>query len=167
VPNAPVTGAVTLVVVPPRVGSETAPQPSQLFLDNVAEILEPYRVLTTELFVVGPRYRNVKVEVEVDVRHPTDAADVRSGVVERLNRFLDPISGGVDGNGWPLGGTIAYGAILSVVLGTPKVASVVALTLRLDGVLKPTCTDVPLSASVELPASTGHVVKVRAPEVRR
>ena len=167
VPTAPVTGAITLVVVPPRVGEDTAPAPTQLFLDGVAQILEPYRVLTTELFVVGPRYRRVKVDVEVDVASALDAAEVRTGVVKRLEGFFDPIDGGGNGSGWPLGGTIFYGEVLSSVLGVGKVASVRSLTISLDGAPRPTCADVPLGSRVDLLASDGHVVRVRAPEVRR
>jgi predicted phage baseplate assembly protein len=167
VPGAPVTGAITLVVVPPRVGEDTAPAPTQLFLDGVARILEPYRVLTTELFVVGPRYRRVKVDVEVDVRSALDAAEVRTEVVKRLQAFFDPIDGGVDRAGWPLGGTIAYGEVLSTVLGVAAVVAVRSLTIALDGVPQLACTDIPLGSQVELLASDGHVVRVRAPEVRR
>ncbi len=166
VPGAPVTGAVTLVVVPPRVGEESAPLPSPQFLDGVARALEPYRVLTTELFVVGPRYRRVGVDVEVDVRSTLDAAEARAGVGQRLQRFFDPIVGGVDQTGWPLGGSISYGQVLSAVLGTPKVAGVRSLLISLDGVPQPACADVPLDGAVDLPASTGHLVRVRAPEAR-
>jgi len=167
VPGAPVTGAITLVVVPPRQASETAPAPGQLFLDGVARILEPYRVLTTELFVVGPRYRRVKVEVEIEVRNAADAAEARTAVVQRLNRFFDPIDGGSDAAGWPLGSTISYGEVLSNVLGAPRVSSVRSLRIWLDGAAQPVCSDVPLGSSIDLLASELHGVRVRAPEVGR
>jgi hypothetical protein len=119
------------------------------------------------LFVVGPRYRRVGVDVEVDVRSSLDAADVRAGVGQRLQAFFDPIVGGVDQTGWPLGGGINYGEVLSAVLGTPKVAGVRSLSISLDGVPQPACADVPLDGAVDLPASTGHLVRVQAPEARR
>jgi predicted phage baseplate assembly protein len=167
VPSAPVTGAITLVVVPPRVGEDNAPAPSQLFLDGVAALLEPFRVLTTELFVVGPRYRKIKVDVEVDVRSPLDAAEVRGAVVAKLKAFLDPISGGSEQTGWPLGRTIAYGEVLSAVLSVPKVAAVRALTIALDGMVQPACSDVVLGGQTELPASDNHQVRIHTDEVRR
>jgi predicted phage baseplate assembly protein len=167
VPGSPVSGAITLVVVPPRIGADVAPAPSQPFLDGVAQLLEPYRVLTAELFVLGPRYRKVKIGVEIDVKSANDAAGARSGVVDALNTFFDPIDGGPDHSGWPLGGTIAFGEVMSTVLAVPKVAAVRSLSMWLDGALQPACADVPLGSQIDLVASDGHTVKVRAPEIRR
>ena len=140
----PVTGAVTLVVVPAPAGADNhAPVPTQTFLDQVSTTLEAYRVLTTELFVVAPSYRTVTVNVEVDVT-VADGGSVRGDVVTALQTFFDPIVGGVDQQGWPLSSTIAYGEVLATVLATANVAAVQSLTLSLDGVAQPPCQDVPL-----------------------
>lgn len=167
IPNTPVTGAITLVVVPPRLGSERAPLPTQIDLDAVARTLEKYRVLTTELFVVGPRYRRIRVDVEIEVREPTDAGDARTAIIEGLDRFFDPIEGGPDGTGWPLARTVAYGEVMSVVLRAKKVVSVRSLAIMLDGVRQPACADVELQSAVDLLASEGHVVKVVSSEMGR
>ncbi|HET7540944.1 MAG TPA: baseplate J/gp47 family protein, partial [Polyangiaceae bacterium] len=165
VPRAPVTGAITLVVVPPRAGDEPAPMPSQLYLDEVARTLEPFRVLTTELFVVAPKYREVRVDVEIDVASIAAAATVRERVSDALSAYFDPIHGG-DGRGWPLGGTIAYAEVLSTVLKVTDVGGVRSLTLNLDGASQPACSDVPLD-DLDLLRPTGHKVRVNAPEVKR
>jgi predicted phage baseplate assembly protein len=159
VPGVPVTGCITLVVVPTPAGPDDhAPMPTQIFLGEVSSILEAYRVLTTELFVVPPNYRTVVVEVIVDVT-VAGGGSVRGDVVSALETFFDPITGGVGGGGWPLGGTIAYGEVLTTVLATPHVAAVRSLTIVLDGVTQPSCQDVPLG-TLDLVASGGHKVSV-------
>ena len=170
-PDVPVTGAVTLVVVPQPVGQEPAPMPLQPVLDEVAQVLEPYRVLTTELFVVAPRYRDVAVKVELEVRRELDAPEARASVTKAIAAFFDPIRGGPDGEGWPLGGTIAYGELLSTVLGADKVSAVRSLTIVLDGKPQPTCADVVLAPegtrSIDLIRAAAPTLSVAAPAARR
>jgi predicted phage baseplate assembly protein len=159
IPGVPVTGAITLVVVPPPAGADDhSPVPTQTFLDAVANALEPFRVLTTELFVVAPKYRTVRVDVEVDVT-VADGGSVRGDVVSTLQKFFDAIGGGVAQEGWPLGGAIVYGEVLTAVMKTPNVAAVRSLRLSLDGVIQAACQDVALQ-TLDLPASGQHVVRV-------
>ncbi|WP_437727128.1 putative baseplate assembly protein [Sorangium sp. So ce861] len=166
-PRAPVTGALTLVVVPPRAGDEAAPAPTQEVLDRVAAALEPYRVLTTELFVVGPRYRRVDVTVEIEVAREADAAPAREAVTARLRRYLDPLTGGYEGTGWPLGAPIAQGELREIIHGAPGVAAIRCLSVALDGVPRPPCEDIPLGSELDMATSGEHAVRVRAPEHRR
>jgi len=145
--------------------------PLQPVLDEVAQVLEPYRVLTTELFVVAPRYRDVAVKVELEVRRELDAPEARASVTKAIAAFFDPIRGGPDGEGWPLGGTIAYGELLSTVLGADKVSAVRSLTIVLDGKPQPTCADVVLAPegtrSVDLIRAAAPTLSVAAPAARR
>ncbi|WP_394849953.1 putative baseplate assembly protein [Pendulispora brunnea] len=166
-PHAPLTGAVTLVVVPPRKGEETAPMPTQTFLDGVSAAIEPYRILTTELFVVAPRYRTVVVDVTVRVKSEQDAPDVRTAIGEKLRAYFDPIRGGPDGSGWPLQGTIVHGEVMSLVLSVDRVAAVNDLHMAIDGLTAPDCTDVPLDSKLDLLASGSHSVKVVTESIRR
>ncbi|XXY47663.1 putative baseplate assembly protein [Sorangium sp. So ce269] len=166
-PRAPVTGALTLVIVPPRAGDDPAPAPTQDVLDRVAAALEPYRVLTTELFVVGPRYRRVDVTVEIEVAREADAAPAREAVTARLRRYLDPLTGGYEGTGWPLGAPIAQGELREIIHGAPGVAAIRCLSVALDGVPQPPCEDIPLGSALDVAASGEHAVRVRAPERRR
>lgn len=169
-PGAPVTGAVTLVVVPHPIGVDTAQLPEQAVLDHVAATLERYRVLTTELFVVAPRFRDVAVTVEIEVAREADAAEARANVQRALAAYLDPIVGGRDGGGWPLGGEIVHGELMSVALTAGKVSAVKSLVITLDGEAQLACTDVMLAAdpsrSLDLIRAAIHV-RVAAPSRRR
>ncbi|WP_437983199.1 putative baseplate assembly protein [Sorangium sp. So ce117] len=166
-PHAPVTGAVTLVVVPPRLAGEAAPVATQAFLDEVARTIEPYRVLTAELFVVPPRYRTAIVDVEVEVANEADASEAPAAIAAALSRYLDPITGGSDGEGWPLGEAIAYGELLAVIYGARRIAALRQIAISLDGVVQPPCADVPLGSPLDVVASGPHRIRVRAPERRR
>ncbi|KYG03525.1 hypothetical protein BE21_04625 [Sorangium cellulosum] len=166
-PGAKVTGAVTLVVIPRHRADDPAPLPTQAFLDEVALAVEPCRVLTTELFVVAPRYRRVVVDVEVEVRHDADAPAIRAAVAAELRRYFDPIVGGRDGDGWPLGEPIVHGELIDVLGGVDRVIAVLGLSIALDGVTAPRCGDVTLGSPLDLLASGLHRVRVSAPRPRR
>ena len=100
-------GVVTVVVLPLRDPLHpAAPRPDRLFLETVCRYLEPRRVLTTELYVVGPEYVPVWVSVGIDVVPGRDQASVRAAVEDEIRRFLSPLAGGFEGTGWPLGKTV-------------------------------------------------------------
>jgi hypothetical protein len=87
---------VSVVVVP----LQSADLPD--VLTTVATYLEPRRLLTARVHVVGAR--TVPVHVRVTVRLMPDALEsqVRPLAVNALETFFDPIIGR-DGSGWPLG----------------------------------------------------------------
>jgi len=86
----------------------------------VANYLEPRRLLTTRVHVVGPR--TVPIRVRVTLRLLPDAlkTDVHSRAVAALSRFLDPIIGG-DGGGWALGRNVYVSEIYRALDALPGV----------------------------------------------
>ncbi|HXF61000.1 MAG TPA: hypothetical protein VNK95_05245, partial [Caldilineaceae bacterium] len=79
-----------------------APQPDFFFLDAVCRHLQPRRLITTELHLRGPRYRDIWVSVGVQVVGGRAAGPVLAAVRQALRTFLSPLHGGRDGSGWPL-----------------------------------------------------------------
>ena len=74
-----------------------------------------------------------------------DQAAVRR-VVEALDGYLHPISGGEDGEGWPFGGPLRYVPLVQRVLGaSDAVRAVARLDFVVDGVRVPPCSDYTLS----------------------
>jgi hypothetical protein len=166
-PDVPLTGALTLVVIPPRVDEAKAPRPTQAFLDHVANAIEPRRVLTTELFVVAPVYERIDVDLEIDIKNAAEAPHVRARVDCAVRTFLDPIVGGPDGDGWPLGGTLVHGELMSAVLRAEGVVLVNSMTVRHQGAQQPPCADVALDARLAL-IEVGEIrIKLNAPGARR
>jgi predicted phage baseplate assembly protein len=142
-PDVEVPGAVTVVVVPDSPGA--APEPSEATLRNVCACLDEHRLLTTEVFVVGPTYRTVRIEAVVRVRGSADVGMVRRAVDDALTGYFHPLTGGEDGNGWRLGGTVFYSLVAKRVLeADPGVARIEELWILLDDERQPRCEDVPI-----------------------
>jgi len=121
-PCAVLAGAVTVFVVPdaPREDLDAsqaddafvaAPVPDPGSLAAVRARLDRARLLGTELFVSGPRYRAVRLQVVLrGDSHDVEA--VRAALRQRLQRFLDPLAGGDAGTGWPFGEPLRQAALL-------------------------------------------------------
>ncbi|MEE8455106.1 MAG: putative baseplate assembly protein [Limibaculum sp.] len=121
-------GAVTLVVLPRN--DQATPQPSEAQLRAICSWLEPRRLITTELHVIGPRYAKVTaLKARLTVRARFDLAAVTEAAYTALLDFLDPIKGGADGEGWPFGEDIYHGDLYDRILGVEGVRWVSRLTL--------------------------------------
>jgi predicted phage baseplate assembly protein len=155
-PTVEVPGVVTLVVVPDEPGA--APVPSVDLLQAVCRCLDRYRLLTTEVHVVPPRYLPIKVTAEIVAPDGTDTAELRDAASQALDTFFHPLTGGDDGKGWPFGGDVFFSAVHQRLLqaGARRVLSA---TIELDGESHPNCTDVTVPPGALL-VSTGHEVSV-------
>ncbi|MEV6639219.1 putative baseplate assembly protein [Amycolatopsis sp. NPDC051371] len=149
-PCARVPGAVTVHIVP-AVPQSSAPEPDPGMLCAVADRLAEARLLTAEVFVRAPAYRDVRLRADLS-GSPADRAKVSTVVGDALRRFLDPLLGGDDETGWPFGEALRPSALLRAAqqaLG--DLADVAAVAIGIDGAEpSETCDDVPLRAG-ELP----------------
>ncbi|ATL87694.1 hypothetical protein DNK48_05440 [Streptomyces malaysiensis subsp. malaysiensis] len=157
-PCSTVPGAVTVHIVPAaprddltREDFVAAPLPDPGMLRAAAARLEQTRLLTSEVFVRPPRYREVALRVALS-GDPADRTRVSTVLTAALRRFLDPLVGGEDQDGWPFGQPLRPSALLRAAqraLG--DLADIAAVAIGLDGA-DPTeeCDEVPLGAG-ELP----------------
>ncbi len=160
-PNGQVPGCVTVIVVPNA--PVLAPTPNQTTLQAVCQYLDANRLLTAELFVVGPVYRVIQVTVQIVVSNGSDLATVQNAVEAALTTFFDPLQGGTDGTGWPFGGTIYYSDVYRVILNVPGVQVIQdnQLLISLDGQQQTFCRDVTINPGELLSNdSNGHIVNV-------
>nr|WP_046284318.1 putative baseplate assembly protein [Mycobacterium sp. UM_NZ2] len=155
-PGVQVPGSVTVIVIP---DSDSAmPQPSEATLRTVCAHLDVHRLLGSDVHVTGPRYRQVRVRTRLTVGPNADPGAVRRAVEDALTAFFHPLTGGVDGTGWPLGGTVYFSLVYRAVLvADPGVAVVEEVVIVLDDEDQPVCTDVPIGP-LELLSSDGHDV---------
>jgi hypothetical protein len=86
----------------------------------VSDYLEPRRLLTAKVHVVGPRLVPIRVRVTVQLLPDALESQVRPRVLDALTRFLDPIVGR-DGNGWPLGRNVYVSEIYRLLDTLPGV----------------------------------------------
>ena len=139
-PGVQVPGAVTVIVVPDS--DADPPMPSEGLLRTVCAYLAARRLLTTELFVVAPRYVSVEIDARVVVTDDADPGAVHDAVEQALATYLHPLAGGDDGSGWPFGGTLRYSKLVQRVFTVTGVDSVEQLVVTLEGEPQPECTDV-------------------------
>lgn len=106
--NGEVPGIVTVIVVPES--TQPRPEPDIAFRRDLYKYMDEFRLLTTELFIIGPKYVEVSITATV-IKKPEYLSDtVESAVKNRLEEFLNPLNGGDPlqvgegrGNGWPFG----------------------------------------------------------------
>lgn len=165
-PGVEVPGVISVVLIP-KVNTDEHPEPvpSEGTLQTVCAFLNDRRLLTSEVYVIGPRYQAVQVHVEVIAQDNTDLAIVKTDVVNSITRYFDPITGGEDstqtedGSGWPFGGDIFYSLLYKRVLIT-GVKRIVSLTITLDGEAYQPCQDVAVEAGILL-SNAAHQIEVR------
>jgi len=133
-PNEPgdAPGAVTLMVIPRYDSARPeAPQPDRLFLNAICRYVDDRRLVTTEVFLRGPRYRDIWVSIGLTVAPEVNFVDVREAVRRAVTRFLsplpDPASGG--NGGWPLRKPVVALELATVASRIPGVATVRDLLL--------------------------------------
>ena len=160
-PNGPVPGVVTVIVVPNS--PDPAPTPNQTTLKAVCAYLDTHRLLTSEVYVVGPVYRKIKVQVQLVVDPSFDLATVKNTVQSNLTTFFDPLKGGTDATGWPFGGTVYYSDVYRVIIQTPGVTRIKdnQLLILLDDQMQTFCRDVSIKkAELLYNDPNGHEVDV-------
>ena len=151
-PGVEISGAVTVVIVPDADIEDRSPKPSADLIARVCQFLDARRLLTTELFVKGPEYKQIKVEARVEA-NPYAAFDtVALNVGNAINTFLDPLGRTfTDGattaaagatatpaaptsqGGWEFGLDLFPTNLYSVILKVEDVVRVPFLEIRVDG----------------------------------
>jgi len=148
-------GAVTVVILPAN-AQQLTPQPTEAQLEAVCEQLNRKRLITTELYVTGPRYLAVEsLEVEVRVLQSADLQAVSDAIYAKLLSYFHPLYGGEEGRGWPFGEDLFLGSIYDLLLDIEGVRRAVSLSMKLDGVAAEQCQDV-------LPVPEGYLLNLSA-----
>ncbi len=112
---------VSIVIVPPIDGSGLNPKPDSALIESVRLYLEPRRLLTTRLLVMGPAYLTIGIGLTVVRRADVFDDAARLDVVNALQRFLHPLHGGADGRGWPFGRAVYVSEIYDLLDRVPSV----------------------------------------------
>jgi predicted phage baseplate assembly protein len=155
-----VPGVITVVVVPDAPEAEAMPVPSEGTLRTVCAYLNQRRLLTTEVFVVGPTYKEVEIQVDLIAGNAADLGEVKTAVEQSLLDYFHPLRGGEEGDGWPFGGNIFYSRVYQRVFSTPGVERIERLVITLDGEEARECSDVEVADGVLL-FNLGNRVEVR------
>lgn len=114
-------GEVRVLIVPriPNLIGPIAPESLGLttqLRDRIYAYLDERRLLGSKLEVSPPAYQWVDVDVRFRPAVGATADVVRQSVEDRLYEFLNPITGGTDGKGWPFGRDLFLADIMAVLL---------------------------------------------------
>jgi predicted phage baseplate assembly protein len=155
----PIPGVVTVIVIPESPAAK--PVPTEATLALVGHWLSQHRLITTELYVAAPRYRQVEIEARVIAAPTANSAEVAEALRQKLLAYFHPLRGGTDGTGWEFGGTIYFAETFRQILTTAGVARVEAdaVTTYIDGQRVESCTDIMLGSD-ELACSENHTIHV-------
>ena len=107
--NASVLPGQVYVLVMPHVTfakgylSPNALNMKQSDIKKVVDYLDERRLLTTRLHVRVPAYRWLSVKVQLGGAPGVSESQVETEVMEQLYEFLNPLTGGLNGDGWEFG----------------------------------------------------------------
>jgi len=153
-----VPGTVMVVILPDAPGPRPFPSPG--LRDAVQRALDLRRAVCTRVVVAGPTYREVRVRARVGGEPLAAASRLISAIRAALDAFLNPLTGGPEGRGWPFGRDVYRSEILQVVQAVAGVDYVSSLSLALDG-RETACGNLTLCAS-ELVTPGTHDLEVVA-----
>jgi hypothetical protein len=118
----PAPGQVSVVVLPerdPKAPDDVEPAPAQALLVGLAAFLDPRRILTTGVHVVGPEYVGVRIAANLALREDAPPDDALAAAGQALAAFVHPYTGGLDGRGWPFGRTVHVSEVYAVLERQP------------------------------------------------
>lgn len=84
---------------------------------EVRAYLDERRLLGTQLEIVAPKYIPVAVEARIKGKEGTDFSQVAAEIERALYRYINPVCGGADGEGWPFGRGISLSEIYAAMQG--------------------------------------------------
>ncbi|MCX5213547.1 putative baseplate assembly protein [Kitasatospora sp. NBC_00240] len=120
-------GGVRVLVVPAAVADsgdrlrfEQMVPPDDM-LAGIARYLDERRPIGARLVVEPPFYQGVTVVARLMARRGTATGQVRERALDALHRYLNPLTGGADGTGWPFGRPVQAGEAYAVLQRLPGV----------------------------------------------
>lgn len=122
------------VIVVPNKPADPAPIPSPQLLEAVFQTLRPRRLITTRIRAVPPTYTPISITVKVarDRLNREDRNAVDANIQNAIRKFLSPLNGGVDGQGWEFGRPVFRSELYQLIEGVAGVDSVRQMFLNGD-----------------------------------
>jgi hypothetical protein len=125
-------------------------------LRRVHERLNQRRLITTSLEVTWPIYVELTVRARLRISRGATPTGVADEAQRRLLRYLNPFSGGPDGEGWPFGRTLYLSEIYNLFYGIRDLIAIETVEL--------TAKEVPSPAQPTAPATPERTISSARPE---
>jgi hypothetical protein len=128
-------GWVSVFIVPRSTAAEPTPtfELRQAVQRYLAQHADANLVAREHIFVSGPQYVPVEVQVLVYPKSMDAASAAEANVSTALQTFLHPLLGGPDGTGWPFGRGVAASEIYGLLEDIAEVDHVEQLAFIVDG----------------------------------
>jgi hypothetical protein len=124
-------GTITVVVLPK--GGHTD---SSLFLEVQRQVLQylleraPNTVAQTgRVHVIAPAYLELSVNVDLVVTSMDAVLSTEQAVIQRLQQFLDPLTGNYDQRGWEIGQPIHISSFYPLLKSIPTINHITKITM--------------------------------------
>jgi len=121
-------GAVTVIVVPK--GTARTPLPPKGLLRRIETFLRSRALgaidAAADIYALPPEYLPVAIVASIHPRRPEEASVVQRRVVQALEAFFHPLTGGERGDGWPFGRDVYISEVFAVIERTEGVDHVVS-----------------------------------------
>ncbi|QEU91832.1 putative baseplate assembly protein [Streptomyces kanamyceticus] len=95
--------------------------PGEELLSRVTQFLDDRRPIGTRLAVGPPFYQGVTVVATLHSFRAAQSEKVRTEALDALYAYLDPLTGGAHGDGWPFGRPLRAGEIFAALQRVPGV----------------------------------------------
>lgn len=126
-------GVVRLIIIPTTESNEEGGRlsPSSALIDKVREYLEPRRLITTQLEITGPSYREFSISSVIALKKNVSdqSEEIKQQITEKLTEFFNPLKGGLNGGGWPMGRSVHLSEIYYIIDNVKGVDYVSRITL--------------------------------------
>lgn len=123
-------GVVSVIVLPePARQTDVELQPSSSLVDKLSRFLDRRRLLTTRVFVVGPQYVPISFDVQLTAESHTNAEQLKGAIDTHMRQFFHPLTGGDQGNGWPLGRSVYKSELFQLIESVEGVDHVDAIVI--------------------------------------
>ena len=158
----PAPGHITVLIVP---GNQTTDEaPSRVLVNTVTNDLKARMSSTIcaseRLHVKGADYIGIAVEATIVPISLEATAKVEDAVITALNRYIHPLTGGPDGDGWAFGDTVCRTELFALLEGIEDVDHVPDIVIRVNDTVQ--AGDV-VMAPTQLPFSGEHKVNIQPP----
>lgn len=119
-------GEVYVLVIPRIFEAErllTAEElaPSADLIGRLTDYLDQRRLLTVKMSVQSPNYRGVAVRVQLRPTPESNRVQLEQAILARLHRYLNPLTGGNEGKGWPFGRDLFISDVYQCLQGLPNI----------------------------------------------
>jgi hypothetical protein len=107
-------------------------KPTELLKQQVLKYLEPRRLITTRVHVVAPNYREMTLEVHLVLVKNINEEKTLSEVSAAIYQYFDPLTGGPEVKGWPLGRWLYRSEIYHLIEKFPGIDHVTEVLINSD-----------------------------------